>query len=86
MFTAIDKDSQKAAALAAKSLSTNFVSIEDGMKRSLVGNPAELAKKLELYSKAGVEITELKFVYSEIPDLVSMLKLFAEEVLPSFSD
>ena len=86
MFTAVDRDASKAAALASKSLSTSFVSTEEGMKRSLVGSPAELAKKLELYSSAGVKITELKFVYSEIPALVKMMKLFAEEVLPSFRE
>jgi len=85
MFTAVDSDSSKASVLAAKSLSTNFVSVEEGMKRSLVGSPEELERKLELYSSAGVKITELKFVYSEIPSLLKMMKLFAEEILPSFS-
>jgi len=85
MFTNVDNDSSKASASAAKSLSTNFVSVEEGMKRSLVGNPKELEKKLELYSSAGVTITELKFVYSEIPSLLKMMKLFATEIIPSFS-
>jgi len=49
-----------------------------------VGNPEELEKKLELYWSAGVKITELKFIYSEIPSLLRMMRLFAEEVLPSF--
>ncbi len=85
MFTAVDSDSSHAAALAAKSLSTNFVSVEEGMKRSLVGSPSELVRKLELYSSAGVNVTELKFIYSEILSLLKMMKLFAEEILPSFS-
>jgi len=85
MFTALDRDSSRARASAEKSLSTNFVSVDEGINRSLVGNPAELEKKLKLYSTAGVDITELKFVYSDIPSLLDMMKLFAKEILPSFS-
>ncbi|MDA4130863.1 MAG: TIGR03619 family F420-dependent LLM class oxidoreductase [Thaumarchaeota archaeon] len=85
MFTSIEAEGDRAEASAVKSLSTNFVSAEEGLKRSLVGSPAEIAKKLELYDDAGVDITELKFVYSEITALVKMMKLFSKEVLPSFS-
>jgi probable F420-dependent oxidoreductase len=85
MFTSLDKDSSRAKASAEMSLSTNFASVEEGMKRSLAGDPKELEKKLKLYSTAGVDITELKFVYSDIPSLLSMMKLFAQEILTSFS-
>ncbi len=84
MFTLINKNSEAAAKSAAKSLSTNFVSVDEGLKRSLVGNPRELVEKLELYEKAGVNITELKWMYSSIPELFEMLRLFASEVMPSF--
>ncbi len=85
MFTALDKDQHKAEAAASKSLATNFSATEEGLRRSLVGSPEHLIKKLEQYSAAGVDITELKFVYSGIPALLEMMELFAEEVLPSFS-
>jgi probable F420-dependent oxidoreductase len=85
MFTSLDKDSLQSRKLGAKSLSTNFVSVEEGEKRSLVGDPSEFVKKLEAYEKAGVDITELKFIYPDIPSLLQMMKLFASEVLPSFN-
>ena len=69
MFTSVNPNSEAAKANAAKSLSGNFASVDAGVERSLVGSPKELVKKLELYSAAGVDITELKFVYSEIPAL-----------------
>ena len=83
MFTCIDSDSSNSRKMAAKSLSTNFSSVEEGLKRSLIGNPAEIAKKLELYSNAGVDITELKFIYQDVPSLLRMAELFASQVLPS---
>lgn len=84
MFTAIDTEESNARSLAAKSLSTNFISVDEGLRRSLVGTPRELKNRLEDYASAGVDITELKFVYSDIPSLLRMMKLFAEEVKPSF--
>jgi probable F420-dependent oxidoreductase len=84
MFTSINANSQTAASSASKSLSTNFVSVEEGVKRSLVGNPRELTEKLRIYEKAGINATELKFVYSSIPELLEMMKLFGSEVLPAF--
>jgi probable F420-dependent oxidoreductase len=85
MFTAIDEDTGNAAKKAAKSLGSNFVSLEEGVKRSLVGNPGELREKLEHYASAGVHLTELKFIYSDIDSLIQMMKLFSSEILPSFS-
>lgn len=84
MFTAIDLDNSAARASASKSLSTNFVSVEEGLKRSLVGTPDELKNRLEAYNSAGVDTTELKFVYSDIVGLKRMMKLFSNDVIPSF--
>jgi len=84
MFTTINEKDELAVASASRSLSTNFSSVDEGLRRSLVGTPEELVKRLELYASAGVDITELKFVYSDIPSFLNMMKLFAGEVLPSF--
>jgi len=84
MFTSLNTNSQNAAQSAAKSLSTNFVTVEEGLKRSLVGDPRELIEKIKLYEKAGVNMTELKWMYSSIPELLEMMNLFANEVLPAF--
>ena len=85
LFTAIDKDGERARNLAAASLATNFVSVEEGEERSLVGSPREIANKLELYSKAGEDIVEIKWIYPTMPKLLEMLKLFREEVISSFN-
>jgi probable F420-dependent oxidoreductase len=85
MFTLVDSDSANAIKSASKSLSSNFVSVEEGLKRSLVGNPDELVQKLKLYESAGVYLTELKFVYSNIQTLLEMMKLFRDKVMPYFS-
>ncbi len=60
MFTSIDQNGEQASLSAAKSLSTNFVSVEEGLKRSLVGSPKELTKRLEEYLSAGVEVYGVK--------------------------
>jgi probable F420-dependent oxidoreductase len=84
MFALVDPNSETAKRLASKSLQKNFSSFEEGMRRSLVGSPDDLVAKLEKYSKAGVNVTELKFVYADIPRLTDMMKIFAKDILPSF--
>ena len=84
MFTTINEKDELAVASASRSLSTNFSSVDEGLRRSLVGTPKELVKRLEQYASAGVDVTELKFVYTDIPLLIDMMELFASEVLPSF--
>lgn len=83
MFTAVDRDGKVARAAAARSLATNFVSVEEGERRSLVGAPSELLEKLGRYSRAGVDMTELKFIYSDVPSLLAMMDVFAREIMPS---
>ena len=85
LFTAIDKDGEKARKYAAASLATNFVSVEVGERRSLIGSPRQVADKLELYSKAGEDMVEIKWIYSTVPELIRMMRLFKAEVAPSFS-
>jgi len=84
MFTLIDDDPSNARSLAAKSLASNFISAEEGINRSLVGSPEEIERKLERYAEAGIQITELKFIYQDIPSLVKMMKLFGKKVSSSF--
>jgi probable F420-dependent oxidoreductase len=85
MFTAVYHSSKKATDSASKSLGSNFVSVEEGLKRSLVGNSAEIIQKLKRYQEAGVDVTELKLIYSDIPTLLDMIELFSKEILPVFA-
>jgi probable F420-dependent oxidoreductase len=81
MFVSIDESGDSARSRASRSLATNFVSVAEGETRSLVGSPAELREKLKRYSEAGADITELKFIYSDIPSLLRMMEIFAREVI-----
>jgi probable F420-dependent oxidoreductase len=86
IFTVVDNNAQLARELAKKSLLTNFVSLEEAEKRSLVGTPEEIIEKVEEYSKAGVNITELKFVYSDVTALLNMMQLYADKIIPACRD
>ena len=82
-FAYVDNSSQKAHELAKKSLLTNFVTLEEAEKRCLVGNPEEVIEKIHRYSEAGVNMTELKFVYSDIPSLMNIMQLFSDKIIPA---
>ncbi len=85
MFTSISDNPEKATSSASKSLGSNFTSVEEGLRRSLVGNSNEIVQKLKSYEEAGVDITELKFIYTDIPSLLEMMELFSKEALPRFA-
>jgi probable F420-dependent oxidoreductase len=83
MFTSVDEDEEKALSNARQTLTTNFTSIEEGLRRSFVGTPTQIAKRLEGYRAA--DYFELKFIYPTIDRLKEMLKLFADNILKSFN-
>jgi probable F420-dependent oxidoreductase len=84
MFTTIDETTKTAQELAGKTLLSNFSSVDEGMKRSLVGTGEEIVQKLKRYETSGVNLTELKFMYPNIPALLKMMELFASSVMPEF--
>jgi alkanesulfonate monooxygenase SsuD/methylene tetrahydromethanopterin reductase-like flavin-dependent oxidoreductase (luciferase family) len=83
MCTSVDEDEEKALSNARQTLTTNFTSIEEGLRRSFVGTPTQIAKRLEGYRAA--DYFELKFIYPTIDRLKEMLKLFADNILKSFN-
>lgn len=83
LFACVNADSSTAKQRAAKTLSTNFESIAEGEKRSLVGTPREIAERLDGYAAAGAQMTELKFIYSDIEVLLSMMQVFSRDVIRS---
>jgi probable F420-dependent oxidoreductase len=83
MFTSVDEDEEKALSNARQTLTTNFTSIEEGLRRSFVGTPTQIAKRLEGYRAA--DYFELKFIYPTIDRLKEMLKLFADNIVKSFN-
>ncbi|MDA4111674.1 MAG: TIGR03619 family F420-dependent LLM class oxidoreductase [Thaumarchaeota archaeon] len=86
LFTLVNENSLRAHDLAKKSLLTNFATFEEAEKRSLVGTPEEIIEKVRRYSKAGVDITELKFVYSDIPAMLEMMQLYSDKIIPACKD
>lgn len=85
IFASVDRDPARARANAAASIASYAKSIGRGSEDvTLLGSPAEIVKKVEAYSEAGVNMFELKFIYKDLDSLSAQLKLFAEEVMPSF--
>lgn len=85
MFTGLGSSDDAAKSTFSATLTKNFVSDEEGMKRSLVGTPRTIAKRMEAYANAGLDYVELKFMYSTIPEFHTSMETFAKDVLPSFS-
>jgi probable F420-dependent oxidoreductase len=84
LFTGLASSDEAARNTFSATLTKNFVSVEEGMKRSLVGTTNVIAKRIEAYANAGLDYVELKFMYSTIPEFHEEMETFAKEVLPSF--
>jgi alkanesulfonate monooxygenase SsuD/methylene tetrahydromethanopterin reductase-like flavin-dependent oxidoreductase (luciferase family) len=84
MFTGMGATDDSAKSTYSATLMKNFVSVEEGMKRSLVGTSKTLVQRLEAYEKAGLDFFELKFMYSTVPEFHERMKAFANDVLSSF--
>jgi alkanesulfonate monooxygenase SsuD/methylene tetrahydromethanopterin reductase-like flavin-dependent oxidoreductase (luciferase family) len=83
MFTGIRSSDSEARDAYAATLSKNFVSVEEGMKRSLVGSTRSLSTKLEGYEKAGLDYVELKMMYSTVREFHETMDKFAD-ILTSY--
>lgn len=84
MFTGIGQSDDAAKEAHSATLMKNFDSVEEGMKRSLVGSPGVIAKRLEAYERVGLDFVELKFMYSSIQQFHELMTKFAQDILPSF--
>jgi len=84
MFLGMERSDNEAVSRYSASLTKNFVSVEEGVKRSLIGTTRTVADKIEQYTKTGLEYFEFKFIYSTVKDFHEMMKTFAADVIPSF--
>jgi probable F420-dependent oxidoreductase len=50
----------------------------------LIGDPEQIADKLDRYVEGGVRHYEMKFIYQSVDHLVEQLDLFKERVMPRF--
>jgi alkanesulfonate monooxygenase SsuD/methylene tetrahydromethanopterin reductase-like flavin-dependent oxidoreductase (luciferase family) len=83
MFTGINQSEDAAPKAYAATLTKNFASVEEGMRRSLVGSPRAIAERLEGYERV-LDFVELKFMFSTIQQFHELMTKFAEDILPSF--
>jgi alkanesulfonate monooxygenase SsuD/methylene tetrahydromethanopterin reductase-like flavin-dependent oxidoreductase (luciferase family) len=84
MFTGLGPSDDAARDTYAATLTKNFVSVEEGMKRSLVGTSKTIAKRMEAYANAGLDYVELKFMYATVSEFHKAMDTFAKDVIPSF--
>lgn len=56
---------------------------EDLPHRNMLGNPEDLIERVEQYAAAGVTALDLKPVYHSVDELLSMMRRFAENVMPA---
>jgi len=54
--------------------------------RNLIGSPAEICERIEVYRKAGVtSLPALLFVANGVPEVLDAIELFGREVIPHFA-
>jgi len=68
MFVGMGSSDSQAVTTHSTSLTKTFVSVQEGVKRSLVGTTKTIADKIESYEKTGLDYLESKFIYSTIED------------------
>jgi alkanesulfonate monooxygenase SsuD/methylene tetrahydromethanopterin reductase-like flavin-dependent oxidoreductase (luciferase family) len=84
MFVGIGPSDKEAVAANSASLTKNFVSVEEGVKRGLIGTTRTIAEKIERYEKIELDFFEFKFIYSTIKEFHARMETFAKDVIPSF--
>lgn len=85
MFTGLVQSEDAARRTYSGTLLKNFSSVDEGLRRSLVGSSKAIVQRLEAYASAGLDYVELKFMYATVPELHDMMNEFARDVVPSFS-
>ncbi|HET9923076.1 MAG TPA: hypothetical protein VFS98_03065, partial [Methylomirabilota bacterium] len=54
-------------------------------QRNLIGSPAEIAERIQVYERAGVTtLSGMLFVAGSVPEMHEAIELFGQEVLPNF--
>jgi len=59
--------------------------VQKMFENALVGSPKEISRKLEEYQKTGVSFFDMRLIRGDLNGTLEMLRLFAREVMPSFS-
>lgn len=83
-FTGLSESEYAAKQVYSETLMKNFTSLDEGLKRSLVGRSENVIRRLEAYRRVGLDFVELKFVYSTLPEFHGVMRAFAKDIIPSF--
>lgn len=83
VFAVVAATDREARAIAEPTLGRVF-ELDQLAERNLIGGPDTLVSRIREYADAGAELIELKPVYRGVPELVEMLRLLADEVMPAF--
>ena len=61
-----------------------FKAMNKTLERNLIGSPADIADRLQLYGNAGSTYVGLKFIYRSVDELLRGMRLFRLEVATRF--
>ncbi len=78
---AIEDTPEEALRVARRSLEHFFGSVENGLKRTIVGDPQEAIERLRAYVKAGADHIELRILAHTMEHYLSTARRIAEEVI-----
>lgn len=84
-FVCIARTREEALAIAEKSLTERFGSVERGLVHCAVGSSADVGDHLRRLMDAGARYFELRFVCHDITSCLGMIERFANEVLPALN-
>ncbi len=59
--------------------------IKSAMNDAFVGTPDDLIERIDLFVKAGLTFFDMRLVNGSLGEVVSMMKTFAKDVMPSFN-
>ncbi len=84
-MVSIGKTLREAKRVASTSMVERFGSVEAGMGRAIVGTPDDAIKRFEAYADAGASRFLIGFFAPTPRDVLSSMRMFSKEILPSLS-
>ena len=83
LFASLARSDGAAVDLGMRTVGGQFTTRQDFDSRTIMGSPATFVRRLAEYRDAGVNLVELKLLYDSIDDMVEMMRILADEVLPA---
>lgn len=59
--------------------------VSSAMNDALLGSPAEVTTRIERYAEVGISFFDVRMLNTSIDEVLAMMRLFAKEVMPSFT-